>query len=265
VRQDIGRIVQCYDHLVLTAIVAELRVAWPTTTWDAAMIQRHFESVEPTALDGPHRHDMLWAWACLACDPEALAQLESGPITSARNHLRTMGLPPSVAEDAAQRALARLVTDRAALASYRGRGPLHFFVRTVVVRFALEEHSKARPNVELTDMFATPSPDPELEYMRRLYAEHLATAFKAGWDRLGAHERFILALQLHEGMTIEDLAQVYSVHRATAARRAASARSSLLAHIRACLRERLAVSDETLDSILRVITTSVHLPLEVQR
>ncbi|MGE0546955.1 MAG: hypothetical protein AB7O24_16790 [Kofleriaceae bacterium] len=39
-------------------------------------------------------------------------------------------------------------------------------------------------------------------------------------------------------------------------------RAELLAHTRACLRERLAVTDETLDSILRVVSTSVQLPLE---
>jgi RNA polymerase sigma-70 factor (ECF subfamily) len=165
-------------------------------------------------------------------------------------------------EDASQRALSRIVVDRAALASYRGRGSLANFVKTIVVRYALDEQSRRRPTIELTDAFAAPSPDPELEYMRTLYAGHMAAAFRDSWARLGAHERFLLALQLYEGMTIDDLARVYSIHRASAARRAAAARSSLLGHIRGCLRERLAVTDDTLDSILRIVTTSVRLPIE---
>ena len=229
------------------------------------MVRPHLDAADAGALAGPHRDDVLWAWACLACDPDALARLESGPLAAARTHLETMRLDPAIIDDAVQRALARLVADRTALASYRGRGPLRAFVRTVVVRYAIAEQRETPRATALTDAFAAPSPDPELEYMRRLYADHLAAAFTTGWSRLGAHERFLLALQLHEGMTIDDLARVYSIHRATAARRAASARSSLLAHIRACLRDRLAVTDETLDSILRIVTTSVRLPIEAAR
>jgi len=245
---------------VVAAWIAELRAAWPATAWDEAMVRPLVDAADPAALAGPHRADLLWAWACLACDRAALAALEAGPIVGAASHLRTMGHAPASIADATQRALARLVTDRAALASYRGRGPLHNFVRTIVVRYAIEAQRATPRSEELSDRFALPSPDPELEYMRTLYAHQLADAFREAWGRLGAHERFLLALQLHEGMTIDDLARVYSIHRASAARRAAAARSSLLAHIRACLRERLAITDQTLDSILRIVTTSVRLP-----
>jgi len=254
--------------------MSELRAAWPQSAWADPAVQARLDSADPEALAGPHRTDLLWAWACLACDPDALAALEAGPIAGAREHLRTLGFDAASIADAAQRALARLVTDQAALSSYRGRGPLKNFVRTIVVRFAMEErrstargssaYSAAAEDRDL-DAFAAPLPDPELEYMRTLYAQHLGAAFRAAWDRLAAHERFLLALQLREGMTIDDLARVYSIHRATAARRAAAARSSLLDHIRAHLRGELAVSDATLDSILRVVTTSVRLPLESER
>ena len=247
---------------MLDGLLTELRTTWPGTAWDEAMLRPYLDASDPPVLDGPHRADLLWAWACLACDPDALARLESGPIAAARTHLQTMKLEAALIEDAAQRAFARMVADRTALAAYRGRGPLQAFVRTIVVRFAIAEQRGSSRAAPLTDAFAAPSPDPELEYMRRLYSEHLASAFQVGWNRLGAHERFLLALQLHEGMTIDDLARVYSVHRATAARRAAAARSSLLGHIRGCLRERLAVTDETLDSILRIVTTSVRLPVD---
>ena len=245
--------------------MSELRAAWPQSAWADPAVQARLDTADPGALAGPHRTDLLWAWACLACDPDALAALEAGPIAGAREHLRTLGFDAASIADAAQRALARLVTDQAALSSYRGRGPLKNFVRTIVVRFAMEERRSTARSEELDDAFAAPLPDPELEYMRTLYAQHLGAAFRAAWDRLAAHERFLLALQLREGMTIDDLARVYSIHRATAARRAAAARSSLLDHIRAHLRGELAVSDATLDSILRVVTTSVRLPLESER
>ena len=248
--------------------MSELRATWPGTEWTEAAVEARLAALDAgddtdrAALDGPHRADLLWAWACLACDPGALAALDAGPIAGAREHLRTLGFDTASIDDAAQRALSRLVTDAAALGSYRGRGPLRNFVRTIVVRFAMEERRASPRTDELTDAFAAPLPDPELEYMRKTYAAHLGTAFREAWNKLAAHERFLLALQLREGMTIDDLARVYSIHRATAARRAAAARSSLLDHIRAHLRAQLAITDETLDSILRIVTTSVRLPIE---
>jgi len=247
--------------------MSELRAAWPATAWSEDAVAARLAAVgadaaDAAALEGEHRADVLWAWACLACDADALAALESGPIAAARDHLRTLGFDAASIADAAQRALTRLVTGPGALESYRGRGPLRNFVRTIVVRYAIEERRTTPHTDELTDAFAAPLPDPELEYMRSLYAEHLGTAFRAAWDKLAAHERFLLALQLREGMTIDDLARVYSIHRATAARRAAAARSSLLDHIRAHLRAQLSITDATLDSILRIVTTSVRLPLD---
>jgi hypothetical protein len=36
----------------------------------------------------------------------------------------------------------------------------------------------------------------------------------------------------------------------------------LIAHVRASLRDRLAIGESTLDSILRIVTTSVQLPVD---
>lgn len=239
-------------------MLGELTAAWPAIAWDAARIEPH---VEGAALDGPHRADLLWAWACLAGEPAAVGALERGPLAEARDHLRTLGIAAAAAGEAAQRALTRLVVD-GALAGYRGRGPLATFVRTTVVRLAIDDHRRAPVTVDIGELVRSPSPDPELEYMRTLYGSHLAAAVRDAWARIAPHERFLLSLRIYEAMTVDDLAQVYAIHRASAARRAAAARASLIAATRACLRERLVVGDATLDSILRVVSTSVQLPLD---
>src|SRR5262249_54151843 len=149
-----------------------------------------------------------------------------------------------------------------ALRGYRGRGPLAMYVRTTVVRLAINDANRARRDVELGEMLAAPNADPELEYMRKLYAEHLVAAVRDAWTRLAAHEQFLMSLRIYDAMSIDDLARVYQVHRATAARRAAAARASFIAHVRAALRDRLAIGDTTIDSILRIISTSVQLPLD---
>jgi RNA polymerase sigma-70 factor (ECF subfamily) len=198
---------------------------------------------------------------CLRGDSEALATFEDGALRQARDHLARLGFAASAVDEAIQRARTQLLVDRT-LESFRGRSPLATFVRIAAVRLAIDGYRKTARDVKLGDLVAAPCADPELEYMRKLYAEHLVGAVRDAWARLAAHERFLLALRIYEAMSIDDVARVYQIHRASAARRAVAARSALIAHTRACLRERLAVGDETLNSILRIVTTSVQLPLD---
>lgn len=247
------------------AILAELTAAWPRTRWDVARIEPHVTRVDAAALEGPHRTDLLWAWACIEGDGDAVAALEAGPVAAARDHLQRLGFAVAVSEDAARRGVAKLVIADGApagLAAYRGRGPLSAFVRTTIVRLAIDDQRRPPMMNDIGELVASTSPDPELEYMRKLYAEHLAGAVRTAWERLAAHERFLLSLRIYEAMSIEDIARVYGIHRTSAARRAAVARAALITHTRTALRERLDVGDDTLDSILRIVTTSVQLPLD---
>jgi RNA polymerase sigma-70 factor len=212
-------------------------------------------------VESQHADELTWAAACLDGDVAALQRLDAGPLRDAADHLRTLGFAAAAIDDAVQRGREKLIV-AGGLAGYRGRGPLATYVRTAVVRLAIDDQRKVRDQVPLSELLAAPMADPELEYMRKLYAEHLAAAVKAAWDRIAPHERFVLSLRIYEAMSIDDLARVYQIHRANAARRAATARASLVSATRAALRERLAVGETTLDSILRIVTTSVQLPVD---
>jgi RNA polymerase sigma-70 factor, ECF subfamily len=205
--------------------------------------------------------DQELAARCLAGEPAALAELEAGPLAEAAAHLASLGFGSAAVDESLQRARTKLVVDKA-LAAYRGRGSLALFVRTTAVRLAVDAHRKTRREVELGELLAAPLDDPELEYMRKLYADNLVAAAREAWTRLAGHERFLLALRIYEQMSVDDLARVYQIHRASAARRAAAARAAFVGHVRAALRAKLAVGDSTLDSILRIVTTSVQLPLD---
>lgn len=215
------------------------------------------------ALDGAHRGDVVLAWACLARSSSALAHLDASALAPAAAHARRTGLPAALVDDAVQLARIRLVVadaERApGLRAYRGRGSLAAFVRTVVTRIALDLQRRDResPADDLVATLAGTTDDPELAYMRDRYAGALRDALRLAWHALAAHERFVLGLQLHEKLDLDAIAQLYQIHRATAARRAASARATLVAGTRAELRKALDVGDTTVDSILRVVTTSV--------
>ncbi|HEY5928195.1 MAG TPA: hypothetical protein VIV11_41190, partial [Kofleriaceae bacterium] len=212
------------------------------------------------AVDAAHRDDVLLAWACLARSDTALAALDATAITPAAHHARASGFAPPLVDDALQLARIRLLLgDAPALRTYRGRGPLHAFVRTVVLRTAIELQRRDRetPDEHIEDVLAATNADPELDYMRQQYAPVLREALRTAWLALAPHDRFMLGLQLHERLDVDAIAKLYQIHRATAYRRASSARAALIAGTRDAIRNQLDVGDTTVDSILRIVTTSV--------
>lgn len=204
--------------------------------------------------------DLRLAAACVGGEPAALATLEEAAFAPAAQHLRASGFAAPLIDDALQLARMRLLLgDAPALRTYRGRGPLGAFVRTVVLRTAIEIQRRDRetPDEHIDDVLAAGSADPELDYMRQQYAGVLRDALRAAWLALEPHDRFMLGLQLHERLDVDAIAKLYQVHRATAYRRASTARAALIALTRDAIRKQLDVGDTTVDSILRIVTTSV--------
>lgn len=243
----------------MSDVADELRARWSVVPADVDALL----AAAGDAVTGPHRDDLLLAWGCLANAPAALAELDRAALVPAGGHARSTGLPAELVEDALQLARMRLAMpdgDRAPkLAAYRGRGPLGAFVRTVVLRIAIDLARRDRelPDDHVGAMLDGAHADPELDYMRQQYAATLREALLAAWRGLAPHDRFVLGLQLHEKLDLDAIAAIYQVHRATAARRAASARAQLIALTRDHIRQALAIGDATVDSILRVVTTSV--------
>ncbi len=208
--------------------------------------------------------DVLLAWASVGQDPQALREFEQTVMASATRHLRDRGFAQDVVDDSTQIArIAMLVgeTDRPpTLLQYRGRGPLRAFVRTVCTRRALTLCTTTRRSTQATlqAFTSTPQADTELEYMRATYGPQLSNAMQAAWTRLQPHDRFVLGLALEQGVATDEIARICGIHRASATRRIASARAALLALARDGLQTELAIGGATLDSILRLFTTSVQ-------
>ncbi|MEZ4402354.1 MAG: hypothetical protein R3B06_20180 [Kofleriaceae bacterium] len=248
------------------ALIAQLRAAWPRLTGaDAALGLALAPAVtELPVLPAEHAAEVLLAWACVLGDRDALAELERTSVAPAGAHLRARGITATVADEAIQEARLRLLvrtpTRPPGLLGYRGRGSLAGFVRTTAARLALDLVPARAEDVdaELGELVAATEPDPGLAYLRTHYADALHLALGAAWGQLPRHDRFVLGLALHHRLGLDEIAQIYGAHRATAARKLASARAAFLASTRAALRDRLAVGDPTVDSILRIVTTSLR-------
>lgn len=161
--------------------------------------------------------------------PQAQAAFERVIAPKVRGALRKLGASEAEAEEHLQLARTRLLVDDggARLASYRGVGSFEAFVTTVAVRSWTDAHRRP-PTVSDDDLARLPAAvDLERALSRSGQKQHFAAAFRAALTSLSARERGLLRLSLVEGASIDALAPMYGVSRATVARWLAAARASL--------------------------------------
>ena len=207
--------------------------------------------------------DLALAWAAAGQAPLAIQQFERDMLLPVLGILQRRGFTEALAADALQESrIMLLVGDERTpprLFGYRGRGPLRAYVRTLVLRQTLKS-VRREASVEriLEQIVSQPHHDAELESMRRHYGAMLNHTMRAAWTTLPPHDRFMLGLAFEQKWSTHQIAAACNIHRATAARRLASARAALITATRDSLQRSLGVSGNTLDSILRLFTTSVQ-------
>ena len=187
----------------------------------------------------------------------------------------THGMPEvsSYADDICQAVRARLYAPRpdgrSGLLQYSGRGALDTWLRTAAVREAIRiadrKGNQAATRVgdaALAELPALDS-DPELRFLKVQCRAQFRAAFAHAVAALEPQKRSLLRLNYVDGMSIDRLAQMRDIHRATAARRLANAREDLLERLRDALRASLGIHDAELDSLLRLIDSNLSISLSV--
>jgi RNA polymerase sigma-70 factor (ECF subfamily) len=262
-------------ELAISSLVTAARAEFSLVTEDAVLVDRIAVTAElpdgavrdlATAVSGLDREIVLAA-ACLAGDGAALDVLE-----------HTYGRPLRVlvasiagdqASDVLQDVWARLLVSRdgrlGRLADYGGRGSLMTWLRVVCAREAISivrrRRSVALDDDALVGRLVT-SHDPEVAVIHAQSSAILKRAFEHAVATLEVRERNLLRQHLLDGLTIDDLARLYRVHRATAARWLAKARDGLWAVVQRRLRDELALAPQDLDSLLRTVHDWIDLSLE---
>jgi RNA polymerase sigma-70 factor (ECF subfamily) len=242
---------------------------WPTVQLSPIGFASHVRAVagEETgaALDGLRFEDLFLAAACSAGDREALRVFEASYFGELERAFRSLARDGRVADDARQNLREQLFVHRAdrpaEIARYAGRGSLRTWFRIVVYHHTLnfKQRDRAAPaGAALADGVAV---DPEILYLRELYASEFRAATEDAIDGLAAGDRAFLQHHYVERLTIDQLAMIYGLHRVTVARRITKARASLVAQIRARLQARLRVEACELDSILRLLPSVMRLSL----
>jgi RNA polymerase sigma-70 factor, ECF subfamily len=159
--------------------------------------------------------------------------------------------------------LAKLLPPGGKLARYSGRGSLQNWVRAVAVR---ETISVLRSDA--VDAAATPdvidvasSSDLELSYVRGSQREHLRAALRAAFDALDPEDRAVLRYRFLDGLTLDQLAAVLGVHRATAARWLARIREELLRGTRRRLCDELGLDRAGFDSLVALVRSNLEITI----
>lgn len=103
------------------------------------------------------------------------------------------------------------------------------------------------------------APDPELAFLKSHYRDAVSQALKDVIAGLPADERNVLRLYFMDGLSVDKIATVYVVHRATAARWVARGREALLKGTQELLEQRLRIDTSEVESLVGIVRSQLDL------
>jgi RNA polymerase sigma-70 factor (ECF subfamily) len=252
---------------------AEGRARWPGVVVPADgyvryLVPRLPAEPLPGALARLCCADLYLACAVAAGDEAAIATFETelfrevAPVVG-RIH-RSQALADDVAQTLRMKLIVRANGQPGKIADFTGAGPLRGWFRSVVLREAISVRRRhwreqAAPPADLES--AADGVDVALDYMKQIYRADFAAAFRDAFTSLPARDRRVLRSHVLDRLTSDDLALVYGVHRATAARWVTRARELLRKRTRYLLATRLAIATEELDAIVALTEAQLHISM----
>jgi RNA polymerase sigma-70 factor, ECF subfamily len=261
----------------LNELVTSGQVAWPTlrlpppalVTFIAHNVTRDVDATAADMLHNLRAGDLHLATACAAGDPLALQIFEQLMSTEINIALARMRVTGARLQDVKQLVLQRLFVGTQGgtgkIIEYGGRGDLRRWVRSVAVRTCLNEMRKHKREVPMEDQLianhALPGEDPRLAYMKQTYAAEFKSSFAVALGKVTAREQTLLRYHHVDGLNIDEIGAIYRVHRVTAFRWLEKAKEQLVTATLVDLKDRLDISPDELNSVLRMIRSQVQLSL----
>jgi RNA polymerase sigma-70 factor, ECF subfamily len=254
--------------------LAEIAATWPTVAIDETRYLQRLGAVIERRADEPLRRvietmpaaDLYLAAACAAGDAAALATFRAELVPGLRQALGTLGIPPATIDETEQRVLVMLfVGDAPQIAGYTGRGKLRSWLRSIGVRTGRRlsgvVHGNANVDLDELDQLPAAVRDPELEVLRTRYVTEVREAFAAALAGLTDRQRTLLRQYHIDGLTIDQLAALYRINRATAARWVAGARLDVVTATRTHLVADHGIPTSEVDSIIRLVRSQLSVSL----
>jgi len=238
--------------------------AWPGLDVELERLTEYLgEKVAGGAeLDLAHLADLYLAHAVLERRPGAVEAFCAQVLPAIDAPLRHLGADAARLDELRQTVLDAVIVGASrgpALAGYAGRSELRGWLRSVAVRVALKAWSRERAGEPLEDWeeLGEVLVDPALLHLKARYAAEVAAAFREAIAGLTARQRTLLRLHHLDGLTVDDLAKMYDVHRATAARWVAAARDAVFEDTRERLQRVVGLDDAEAVSVVRLVQSQL--------
>jgi RNA polymerase sigma-70 factor, ECF subfamily len=254
-----------------TRIVAAGRAVWPNVVISedairSRLLGRVRDDAE-TRLEDLHDKDLYLAYALADGNEAALRVFESELVPQIDVALRRLRLAGGTADEVKQALRFELLADeRKRIADYAGRGELAAWLRVSATRKALKSVRKQGKEESLDEILLDHWPNashgPESKHIRSQYTEELKKAIREAFGALEVRQRNLLRQHILDELTIDDLARLYRVHRATCARWLADARADLSKHTRKKLVTALGKANkDDMESLLGFLDSDIELSI----
>lgn len=232
----------------------ELSAAWRALSDQGIRIPEHdfVPALRARLAESTRVADLALALACERGDTAAIALFERTQLAMVRRALGKLKINPAIIDDVLGWMRFELFVRPAPalIATYTGRGDLGSWTCAIGVHESIKRARRARREVSPDLAPELPVPAPELVAMRGAYGQAFTQALSSAFGKLEASERTLLRQYFLDGLTIDVLAELYQIHRATAARRVAAARERLVDSVRGLLKTELGLGDSSVDDII---------------
>jgi RNA polymerase sigma-70 factor (ECF subfamily) len=247
---------------------AQRAFALARAAWPAIDVPFDAFAARIAAAEGDHLADLYLACALSAADPAALAEFDQRFLGAVRTAVARIDSSPDFVAEVQQILRERLlVGPRAKIRDYRGAGALAGWVRTAAVRTAINLRRSARREVPRAAL-DEPSPPafdpvcaPEIALLRRRHGAQVDAALRRAFAELGPHDRLLLQFYYVDGMTLARIAAIERIGTSTVFRRLQAATQAVLAGVQGELADRLALSGDSLDSLIGCVQDELDLSL----
>lgn len=248
------------------------RLAWPdvkvSETTIANRLAARVQEDPEARVDNLHDADLYLAMALAEGDGAALKAFEAELVPQVDVALRRLRLAGGTADEVKQALRFELlvgVDGHRRIADYAGRGELAAWLRVSATRKALKVIRKIDREETLDEILLDHWPDatpgPEQKQLRSQYTAELKKAIREAFAALEVRQRNLLRQHILDELTIDDLARLYRVHRATCARWLADARADLGKQTRKRLMNALGMPTKEVDSLLRFLDSDIELSI----
>jgi RNA polymerase sigma-70 factor (ECF subfamily) len=205
--------------------------------------------------------ELYLACACAHGDAGAMARFEELYFSEVDAAYRRFDALPISRDEAKQRMREKLfLASPPALLGYAGHGDLKGWLRAATLHALLNAATRETREQPTDDRFFDAVIDAgasaEAAYLKRACRSEFEGAFRAAMERMNDRQRALLRYAFTDGMNVDQIGAAFRVHRATAARWVAQARTQLVDETRAELVARLQISQGDAESIMRAALSS---------